>query len=197
SRAVGGGWERGSGGEGLNGAPFQTPSQSGPVSVEALMDRTVVALAGDAEGSAERTNLLAAAELLRPLAVRFGDDLAGFLAAVAVGGEVDTWDPRAERVSLLTLHASKGLEFPVVFLVGCEDGLLPLSWGSEDGNVADTAEERRLFFVGITRAKSRLFLFHTARRAPSPFLADLAAALLDVREEREARPRGPEQMRLL
>ncbi len=167
---------------------------TGPVSVEALMDRTVVSLAGDAEGSAERTNLLAAAELLRPLAVRFGDDLAGFLAAVAVGGEVDTWDPRAERVSLLTLHASKGLEFPVVFLVGCEDGLLPLSWGSEEN---DTTEERRLFFVGITRAKSRLFLFHTARRAPSPFLADLAAALLDVREEREARPRGPEQMRLL
>src|SRR5262249_54057918 len=78
----------------------------GPVSVEALMDRTVLALAGDAEGSTERTSLLAAAELLRPLAVRFGDDLEGFLAAVATGGEVDTWDPRAERVSLLTLHAS-------------------------------------------------------------------------------------------
>jgi uncharacterized protein (TIGR00375 family) len=176
---------------------LQKSDQEGPVSVEALMDRTVVALAGDAEASAERTALLAAAELLRPLAVRSGDDLDGFLAAVAVGGEVDTWDPRAERVSLLTLHASKGLEFPVVFLVGCEDGLLPLSWGSEEGGIADTAEERRLFFVGITRARSRLFLFHTARRAPSPFLADLAAALLDVREEREARARGPEQMRLL
>jgi uncharacterized protein (TIGR00375 family) len=173
---------------------LQKSPESGPVSVEALMDRTVLALAGDAEGSAERTALLSAAELLRPLAVRSGDDLDGFLAAVAVGGEVDTWDPRAERVSLLTLHASKGLEFPVVFLVGCEDGLLPLSWGSEEG---DTAEERRLFFVGITRARSRLFLFHTGRRAPSPFLADLAAALLDVREEREARPRGPEQLRLV
>jgi uncharacterized protein (TIGR00375 family) len=160
----------------------------GTTSVESLVDRTVLDLAAG-------TSLLAAAELLRPLATRFGDDLDGFLAAVAVGGEVDTWDPRAERVSLLTLHASKGLEFPVVFLVGCEDGLLPLTWpGSEE---EDTAEERRLFFVGITRARSRLFLSSSARRPPSPFLADLAAALLDVREEREVRPRGPEQMRLL
>jgi len=167
------------------------------ISVEALVDRTV--LAG-------RTNLLAAAELLRPLAAKLGDDLDGFLAAVAVGGEVDTWDPRAERVSLLTLHAAKGLEFPVVFLVGCEDGLLPLRWGSEEPAAADVAEERRLFFVGITRARSRLFLSSSARRAfrgearesrPSPFLADLEAALLDVREQRETGPRRPEQLRLL
>ena len=177
------------------------------ISVEALVDRTVLALVpGGAEGSAGRTSLLAAAELLRPLASRFGDDLDGFLAAVAVGGEVDTWDPRAERVSLLTLHAAKGLEFPVVFLAGCEDGLLPLRWSSEEPSAADIAEERRLFFVGITRARSRLFLSSSARRAvrgearesrPSPFLADLEAALLDVREERETGPRRPEQLRLL
>jgi superfamily I DNA/RNA helicase len=154
-------------------------------SVEALLNQAAVAGA---------TNLLAAAELLRPLAVRFGDDLDGFLAAAAVGGEVDTWDPRAERVSLLTLHAAKGLEFPVVFLVGCEEGLLPLVWpGSEE---TDIAEERRLFFVGITRARSRLFLFSSLKKAPSPFLADLETALLEQRVER-LRPRGPEQLRLL
>jgi superfamily I DNA/RNA helicase len=116
---------------------------------------------------------------------------------VAVGGEVDTWDPRAERVSLLTLHASKGLEWPVVFLVGCEDGLLPLSWPGSDFEKQDTAEERRLFFVGMTRARSRLFLFSRARRPPSPFLADLEAALVERRVERLLRPRGPEQLRLL
>src|SRR5436305_9191641 len=154
--------------------------------------------------AADRTAVLAAAELLRPLALRSGDDLDAFLAEAALGGEVDTWDPRAERVSLLTLHAAKGLEFPVVFLVGCEDGLLPLTWpGSEP---AELAEERRLFFVGLTRARSRLFLFHSRKRTPtgetrdtrpSPFLADLEEALLDRRREPDLGPRRPEQMRLL
>ena len=170
-------------------------------SVESRVDRAVLELAAQA---ADRTSLLAAAELLRPLAARFGDDLDGFLAEVALGGEVDTWDPRAERVSLLTLHASKGLEFPVVFLVGCEDGLLPMTFpGSEE---ADLAEERRLFFVGITRARSRLFLFHSRKRTlrgqtldtrPSPFLADVEEALLERRDEPALRDRGPEQLRLL
>jgi DNA helicase II / ATP-dependent DNA helicase PcrA len=163
----------------------RSPESRETVSVEALLDR------------ASSANLLAAAELLRPLATRFGDDLEGFLAAVAVGGEVDTWDPRAERVSLLTLHASKGLEWPVVFLVGCEDGLLPLHWPGSDSAEQDTAEERRLFFVGMTRARSRLFLFSSARRPPSPYLADLEAALVEHRVERLLRPRGPEQLSLL
>ena len=161
-------------------------------SVEALLDQ----VASDEERPA--------AELLRPLAVRSGDDLERFLAEVALGAEVDTWDPRAEGVSLLTLHASKGLEFPVVFLVGCEDGLLPLIWpGSTE--TEDPAEERRLFFVGITRARSRLFLFHSRRRTlrgetaaaqPSPFLSDLPPGLLE-RQEESFRPRQPVQLRLV
>jgi superfamily I DNA/RNA helicase len=96
------------------------------------------------------------------------------------------------------------LEFPVVFLVGCEDGLLPFSFAG--AGPGDAAEERRLFFVGITRACSRLFLFHSRKRSsrgeaaetrPSPFLADLAEALLDRPDEPVLAPRRPEQLRLL
>ncbi|HVD16867.1 MAG TPA: UvrD-helicase domain-containing protein [Actinomycetota bacterium] len=127
-----------------------------------------------------------AVELLAPLAERCGADLERFLAELALGAEVDTLDPRADRISLLTLHAAKGLEFPVVFLVGCEDGLLPLHWGG--ARPEDEGEERRLFFVGMTRARSHLFLSHAARRArhgvvreaaPSPYLAAIDELLLE------------------
>ncbi len=164
--------------------------------VEALLDRAV------AEAGIAPT----AADLLRPLAIRAGENLAGFLTEVTLGGEVDAWDPRAEGVALLTLHAAKGLEFPVVFLVGCEDGLLPFSLPGMPCSAAAVAEERRLFFVGITRACSRLFLFHSRKRAsrgeavdcrPSPFLADLEEALLDRPDEPVLPTRKPEQLRLL
>jgi DNA helicase-2/ATP-dependent DNA helicase PcrA len=155
---------------------------AGPAGDRSLTARlAAAATAGPGEGTAE------ALELLAPLAERCRDDLDRFLAELALGDEVDTWDPRADRVSLLTLHAAKGLEFPVVFLVGCEDGLLPLRFGARP-SPAETAEERRLFFVGMTRARSHLFLSHARRRAwrgtvreaePSPFLADLEAALLE------------------
>ncbi|HEY0556988.1 MAG TPA: UvrD-helicase domain-containing protein, partial [Thermoanaerobaculia bacterium] len=172
--------------------------------VEALLDRAVEELSVEG-GAPGPSSLLAAADLLRPLAIRAGTDLEGFLAGIALGGEVDAWDPRAEGVSLLTLHAAKGLEFPVVFLVGCEEGILPFSFGSA-GSEADVAEERRLFFVGITRARSRLFLFHSRRRTlrgetaeaqPSRFLADIEEALLDRPDEPVLAPRRPEQLRLL
>ena len=139
----------------------------------------------------------AAAEVLGPLAVNSGTDLDRFLDEIELGAEVDTWDPRADRISLLTLHAAKGLEFPVVFIVGCDDGLLPLrSWHRVSGDgvsgrvEVDYAEERRLLFVGMTRATTRLTLYTAARRilrgevtacSPSPFLASVDQALLERR----------------
>jgi superfamily I DNA/RNA helicase/PHP family Zn ribbon phosphoesterase len=133
-----------------------------------------------------RAEITAAAEVLAPLAARCGTDLDRFLDELSLGAEVDTWDPRADRVSLLTLHASKGLEFPVVFIVGCDDGLLPLrAW---QGAETDYAEERRLLFVGMTRATTKLVLLTAGRRtvfgqtrdsSPSPFLSSIDPALLD------------------
>jgi uncharacterized protein (TIGR00375 family) len=147
-----------------------------------------------------------AAELLMPLAHRTGDDLQRFLQAIATGAEVDALDPRAEAVNLLTLHAAKGLEFPVVFLVGCEDGLLPLRWPGTTPAEGEVAEERRLFFVGLTRAQSRLYVTHAARRfrhgaereqAPTPFLDAIDAGLFErFGDKAPARPRD-RQLRLL
>jgi len=88
-----------------------------------------------------------------------------------------------EKVSLMTLHASKGLEFSCVFMVGCENNLLPLNIS---GLISNVEEERRLFYVGMTRAKEYLFLTHAKRRClygkiyhnePSPFLNDIAESL--------------------
>ncbi len=147
-----------------------------------------------------------AAELLAPLAHRIGDDPARLLQEIATGAEVDALDPRAEAVNLLTLHAAKGLEFPVVFLVGCEDGLLPLRWPGGTPSDDEVAEERRLFFVGLTRAQDRLYLSHAARRfrhgsereqAPSPFLDAIDAGLFErMGNTAPARPKD-RQLRLL
>jgi len=150
--------------------------------------------AGVRDGDAERSRaetiaaIRAAAEVLGPLAARYDDSLDRFLDELALGAEVDTWDPRADRISLLTLHASKGLEFPVVFITGCDDGLLPLRpWHGAD---VDYAEERRLLFVGLTRATTQLVLLTASERlvrgtvakcSPSPFLASVDPALLDRR----------------
>jgi len=132
----------------------------------------------------------AAVALLEPLAAACGDDLNRFLDQLALGVEIDSWDPRAERVSLLTLHAAKGLEFDVVFVVGCEDGVLPLSWGGRP-DPAQREEERRLFYVGMTRARRRLVLSHADKRLwrgkvrkmpPSPFLREIAEQLLERRK---------------
>jgi len=144
-----------------------------------------------------------ATELLTPPAAAAGTDLDGFLAAVTMASEVDGYDPRADRVSLLTLHASKGLEFGLVFLVGCEDGLLPMRFGPAGAGADATrasaeAEERRLFFVGITRARDRLVLSSAARRPgargeeetrPSPFLADIDRELLSSGDDATTAPR--------
>jgi superfamily I DNA/RNA helicase len=145
-------------------------------------------------------------ELLTPLALRCGDDLELFLTEIATGAEVDALDSRAEAVTLLTLHAAKGLEFPVVFLVGCEDGLLPLRLPGAPPSADAVAEERRLFFVGLTRAQDRLYVSHAARRfrhgaerdcRPTPFLGAIDPGLFERLGDAEPRRPKDRQLRLI
>jgi superfamily I DNA/RNA helicase len=161
-----------------------------------LLDRAAQQ-AGD-DGRPDESSLAA----LR-LAARHAADLAQFLSELALGIDADLWDPRADRVSLLTLHAAKGLEFPVVFIVGCEDGLLPLHWGEIDQAGED--EERRLLFVGMTRARQRLILTYARKRfwkgsvrpsTPSPFLMAIERALVELEEHRSTKkPAAPDRQR--
>ncbi len=108
------------------------------------------------------------------------DPLTLFLERVSLVSDVDNLRDTENGVTLLTLHAAKGLEFPVVFIAGLEDGLLPHSRSIDEPD--EMEEERRLFYVGITRAKDQLYLLHTFRRTrygssdisiPSRFLSEI------------------------
>ena len=109
-----------------------------------------------------------------------------FLQQVALVADVDRHDPDAQVVTLMTLHNAKGLEFPVVFISGLEDGLFPL--GRAYDNPSELEEERRLFYVGITRAENKLYLTHARHRRRagevmygrlSPFVDAIPAHLLE------------------
>ncbi|MEB3299454.1 MAG: UvrD-helicase domain-containing protein [Candidatus Sericytochromatia bacterium] len=120
-------------------------------------------------------------------------DLEGFLATVPLAGAED--GPEAEdsrsRATLMTVHAAKGLEFPVVFLIGLEEGIFPHQRALEDGTAME--EERRLCYVGITRAEDRLFLSYAEGRRlsgqtrwnlPSRFVGEMPRDLLPRTESR-------------
>ena len=128
------------------------------------------------------------------------EGLARFLEEVALVSDQDELEEAPDRVTLITLHAAKGLEFPVVFIVGLEEGLLPHRRALEDER--ELEEERRLAYVGMTRAKDRLYLVHAHHRStygvgaqadPSRFLSELPEDLLAA--ERSAAPfrRGGER----
>ena len=88
--------------------------------------------------------------------------LAAFLEGITLKSDIDSWEEQSDQVSLMTLHNAKGLEFPVVFLTGLEEGMLPI-WRSLQ-NEMEMEEERRLCYVGITRAKQRLYFTMASER---------------------------------
>jgi DNA helicase II / ATP-dependent DNA helicase PcrA len=120
-----------------------------------------------------------------------------FLQRATLIAGVDHLDPNADAVTMMTLHNAKGLEFPVVFLTGLEDGLFPLAKAYDDPALLE--EERRLFYVGITRAEERLYLSYAEQRRrngeyltsrPSSFLVDLPRDLVEQRKTVKARSSG-------
>ncbi|MBU4260716.1 MAG: UvrD-helicase domain-containing protein [Proteobacteria bacterium] len=117
------------------------------------------------------------------LAGAFGS-LVSFALHLAENARATIYDDRAEAVSLMTLHGAKGLEFPVVFITGLEEGLLPCR--SMD---CDIEEERRLFFVGMTRAKAKLILSYVRQNNPSPFLSEIPTHLLQTMDIEGAKRR--------
>src|SRR5262249_62059148 len=82
----------------------------------------------------------------------------------ALASDVDAWDNEQDHVSIMTLHAAKGLEFPIVYMIAMEQGLLPHERSLEHDKEEELEEERRLAFVGMTRAKEELHLSHAKRR---------------------------------
>ena len=114
--------------------------------------------------------------------------LSAFLEDVALVADIDSYSEDDDAVVLMTLHSAKGLEFPYVFMIGMEEGLFPSGRAINTGNPKELEEERRLCYVGITRAKKELFLTYARQRmqhgqfvynAPSRFLGELPPELLD------------------
>ena len=163
--------------------------------IDATGYRRMLEAEGTDEAYARIENLDELVAVAEEVEVTAGEStLEAFLQHLALVTDVDTWEDRADRVTLMTLHSAKGLEFSIVALAGLEEGLFPHVRSLEEE--AGIEEERRLCYVGMTRAKQRLILtyarqrttFGTARPSlPSRFLAEIPDALL----ARVSTPRTP------
>ncbi len=162
--------------------------------IEELLARTNYRAHISADGRGKGDDKLANLDELIAAAREFDEEHAGagvqdFLADITLASPIDRWDQDTGAVTLMTVHAAKGLEFPVVFIVALEDGLLPHARASGDSNQLE--EERRLFFVGITRARRELYLSRCVVRTfrgqqqatlASKFLAELPEGPISVRD---------------
>ncbi len=141
--------------------------------------------------------------ILRQLSYKCSGGISSFLDQLSLERGIDHALLKGDRIALMSLHAAKGLEWPIVFITGCEDQLIPCTlFGNKDLD-----EEKRLFYVGMTRARLRLILSHAKRRVingraldmgPSPFLASIPENLSDpiVRGKWKPKEKGYKQLRL-
>ncbi|MEW5817473.1 MAG: ATP-dependent helicase, partial [Spirochaetota bacterium] len=162
--------------------------------IEIILDKELIP--GVAKNEHEITGLLGLAE-------NYGNRIREFISTRTCGSGVDVYNHRTEEVTLMTIHAAKGLEFQCVFIAGCEDGLLPYSLF--DAEKCDFEEERRIFYVGMTRARQYLFLTYAKTRTlfgrlyrldKSPYLSQIEEELLEkVKPDYTARKK-PEDRQL-
>jgi DNA helicase-2/ATP-dependent DNA helicase PcrA len=160
--------------------------------LEALLSQTGYVEALEAERTIEAQGRIENLEQLVQVGREFDtsapdgeDSLEVFLQQIALVADADSRTEDEGLVTLMTLHNAKGLEYPIVFIAGCEDGVFPHSRALDEGALE---EERRLFYVGVTRAMQKLYLTHARRRAvfgaqsfglPSRFLDEIPVELLD------------------
>ena len=176
----------------------EEPAQGVPVGdlLQAVLARTGYVEALEAERTIEAQGRIENLEQLVEVGHEFDataevaqDTLDVFLQQIALVADADTRSDDEGLVTLMTLHNAKGLEYPTVFIVGCEDGVFPHSRALDEGGLE---EERRLFYVGVTRAMRQLYLTRARRRAvfgaqtyglPSRFLAEIPAEFTDREDE--------------
>jgi DNA helicase-2/ATP-dependent DNA helicase PcrA len=175
--------------------------------VDTVLQRTGYVAMLEEDGSIEAQTRLENIKEFLSVALEFDRRGAGgleeFLEGVALVSNVDTMDEDKDAVVLMTLHSAKGLEFPVVFLVGLEEGVFPHMRSFDTPE--EIEEERRLCYVGMTRARKRLYLLHTEvrtlfgrtePRVPSRFIAEIPPELMDLEPPKispESSPKPPQE----
>ncbi|MBW2603031.1 MAG: ATP-dependent helicase [Deltaproteobacteria bacterium] len=165
-----------------------------------LLENTQISTSGD---WSQRTNNTL--KHIVDVCESFDSNEIDFIKIAALQTDTDTYNHQSESVALMTMHAAKGLEFPVVFVAGCENGLLPFK--PLDGDVSDVEEERRLFYVAMTRAEERLYMTFAKKRKKfgkiekrelSPFVQQIEKKLLtyDTAIPGKRTKTGPLQLKL-
>ena len=171
--------------------PDRKPSEV----IEDVLEKSGYIKALEEEGKVKSQSRIENARELLSEAKEFEENqeeptLANFLEGITLKSDIDSYEDQTDQVSLMTLHNAKGLEFPVVFITGLEEGMLPIWRSLENDN--EMEEERRLCYVGITRAKQRLYLISAAERRlfgnvssniPSRFIDEIPPELREVHRD--------------